>query len=75
MGAPTVSEPTMRTDDRKRKALKHVVALALMIIALLLAGEFNVRIPAAAWTGPAIVILLFVYGAWILLWLGPMRRL
>lgn len=68
-----MSETTMRT--KKRRALKHVVALALMIIALGLVGGFNLRIPAAAWTGPAIVILLFVYGAWILLWLGPLRNL
>jgi hypothetical protein len=70
-----MSEQTIHPDERKKgRALKHAVALALMIIALLLAGEFNMRIPAAAWTGPAIIILLFVYGAWILLGLGPMRR-
>jgi hypothetical protein len=71
-----MSEPTIRTDNgKKRRALKHVVVFAFMIIALLMAGEFNVRVPAATWAGPAIVILLFVYGAWILLGLGPMRHL
>jgi hypothetical protein len=77
MGALTLNEYTMSTDSRNRKgrALKHALAFALMIIALLLAGKFNVRIPAAAWTGPAIVILLFLYAVWILLWLGPMRQM
>lgn len=69
-----MNDPTIRTGSRKQKTVKHLIALGVVVVALLLAGEFKVRIPAAAWAGPAIVILLFVYGAWILLWLGPMRH-
>ena len=71
-----MSEPTMPGDSRKkRRALKHVVILALVIIILAVAGQIGLRMPAAAWAGPLIVVLLFIYGAWILLWFGPMRNL
>jgi hypothetical protein len=63
--------PAIHRDETKRRRTKHVIAFAIIIIALSFASEFNIRIPAAELSGPTIVILLFVYGAWILFLAWP----
>lgn len=60
--------------DKKRRTLKHVAILVTIVLALVLMGHFSWRLPKAEWTGPIVVTILFLYGAWILLALGPRPR-
>lgn len=73
MGAFTVNDAATENNKARSRAVRHIIVLALIIIALALAGKFNLHIPAAAWFGPIIIVGLFLYGAWILLCLGPLR--
>jgi hypothetical protein len=66
---------TPDTGDReKQSAFKHVVMFVSIFAALCLMGKFSV-LPMARWTGPIIIMLLFIYAVWIMFWIGPKRNL